>query len=692
MNESQTGASTSFSSPQETAPFMAAIVDSDLCLRFLSDPLSAVLGLTAPAAVGRPLDEAVPELFAKLSPVLQQVRAGKPESVETEISLGALDWLATCRVQPATTGQATLSISLQPLTELRRARQELQDKATTLEILNHIGRSLTAELDIDNLVQTVTDAATEIAGAQFGAFFYNLVDSRGESYTLYTLSGAPREAFEKFPMPRNTEVFGPTFRGEGVICLANVRKDPRYGKMEPYHGMPEGHLPVTSYLAVPVVSRSGEVLGGLFFGHEDEGVFTEREAHILAGLAAQTAVAMDNARLFKSLQQNSALAEAARLEAEEASRAKDEFLAVVSHELRTPLTAMRGWLHLIRSGTLDNEAYEQALDALERSGRAQTQLIDDLLDVSRITLGKLSLSTEPMELPRLIREAIEIVRPAADARQIAIVPQLDEKAGRVQADAERLRQVIWNLLSNAVKFTPAGGRIDVFLECIDGTVQIRVRDNGSGIHPEFLPHVFERFRQADGTSTRNYNGLGLGLAIVRHLVEMHGGTVKAESDGPGTGATFTMSLPALPPSEAASAVAPARTAAADSSPLAGLRILIVENEDDARLLLNVMLTRQGAEIREADSVAYGFDIVQSWKPDLLVSDIGMPGEDGCSLIERIRALPPGAGGDTLAIALTAYTRPEDRTRILSAGFQIHIPKPIDLEELVASIAILARRK
>jgi PAS domain S-box-containing protein len=441
---------------------------------------------------------------------------------------------------------------LRDVTERERTAVAISKQAEELAAINHIGQILSAELDVRKIVQALTDAATELIGARFGSFFYNVIDESGASYMLYTLSGVPIEHFKDFPMPRATEIFGPTFRGEGVIRLADVRLDPRYGNNSPYHGIPPGHLPVVSYLAVPVVLRSGEVVGGLFFGHPETNVFAERAERIVVGLAPQAAVAIENARLYEQAQR--AIIErdelltreqAARADAEAANRAKDEFLATVSHELRTPLNAIMGWSRMLRRGGLDDEMQERALETIERNARLQTQIIEDILDVSRIVTGKLRLAPGPVELASIIRAAIDSLRPAADAKVIKITLAPYAGSPLVCGDADRLQQVAWNLLANAVKFTPAGGRVEVRLERTDEFAQMIVSDTGLGICREFLPFAFERFRQADSTSTRVHGGLGLGLAIVRHIVEMHGGTVNAESQGEGCGATFTVALPLL---------------------------------------------------------------------------------------------------------------------------------------------------
>lgn len=571
--------------------------------------------------------------------------------------------------------------------ERKRAEKELREQTDIVQTINRIGQMLSAELDQQRLVQAVTDAATELSGARFGAFFYNVVDEGANSYMLYTISGVPREHFADFPMPRATDLFGPTFRGEGTILIDEVKKDPRYGKNSPYYGMPPNHLPVTSYLAVPVVSRSGEVIGGLFFGHPDAAVFKERHARIIEGIAAQTAITMDNARLYQK--------------AQEASRTKDEFLAVVSHELRTPLNAIFGWARILRTGKLDESTYARALETIERNAKAQSQLIDDLLDVSRIITGKLRLDLRPLDPVSVIQSSLQTARPSADAKDIRLQMTLDPNAGPISGDPDRLQQVIWNLLSNAVKFTPRGGRVQVRLERVNSHVEITVSDTGVGISPEFLPHVFERFRQADSSYTRKHGGLGLGLAIVRHLVELHGGTVHVHSGGEGQGTTFTINLPLMVingarryPAEALEQRHPTVDyyAPFECAPvLTGLRVLVIDDEADARDLLTTVLKKCEAEVMAVASVAEAIDALEHWKPDALVSDIEMPYEDGYSLIRKVRSLESELGGRIPAIALTAHARVEDRLRALSSGYQSHIAKPVEPAELVAVIASLAGR-
>lgn len=385
-------------------------------------------------------------------------------------------------------------------------------------------------------------------------------------------------------------------------------------------------------------------------------------------------------------------------ELREANRLKDEFLATVSHELRTPLTAILGWAHLLRAGQLDEKSATGALETIERNARAQSQLIDDLLDVSRIITGNLRLDVRQLDPGSFIEAAIEALRPAAAAKSVRIQKVMDTGVVSVSGDPARLQQVVWNLLSNAIKFTPKGGRVQVRLERINSHIEIAVSDTGAGIEPEFLPYVFERFRQADQKTTRQHGGLGLGLAIVRHLVELHGGTVQADSPGEGQGATFVVHLPVVPfhqkgnPAERVHPSARDTVASYDCPErLEGLKVLVVDDEADTRELLRVGLGQCGAEVMTAGSAQEALAAIEESRPDLLISDIGMPGEDGYELIRKVRALSAVRGGKIPAIALTAYARTEDRLRALRAGYQMHISKPVELAELVAVMASLVQR-
>jgi signal transduction histidine kinase/CheY-like chemotaxis protein len=384
---------------------------------------------------------------------------------------------------------------------------------------------------------------------------------------------------------------------------------------------------------------------------------------------------------------------AARESAEEAGRLKDEFLATLSHELRTPLHSMAGWVHILQTGNLPPERRERALATIARNVSAQAQLIDDLLDVSRILAGKMRLEVVPLNVQTVVEAALETVRPAAEAKSIRLQTTLASDCA-VMGDPGRLQQVIWNLLSNALKFTPKGGRVQVVLSCHESAAEILVSDTGKGIEPSFLPHVFERFRQESGGASRSQGGLGLGLSIVRQLVELHGGTVHAESEGEGRGSSFKIRLPLAILQRVgprASPVAELAPAAGSVAELLGVHVALVDDDADAREMLQLTLEQCGARVRSAASAAELMRLLESEVPDVIVSDIGMPDEDGYALIRRIRALPPEKGGTCAAVALTAYARTQDRTSALLAGFNNHVTKPVDANELFAVIASLAGR-
>ena len=382
--------------------------------------------------------------------------------------------------------------------------------------------------------------------------------------------------------------------------------------------------------------------------------------------------------------------------AETASRARDEFLATVSHELRTPLTSIIGWVQLLRLER-DEASLSEGLDTIDRNARAQSRLIEDILDFSRINAGKLHLNVRSLDLSDVIDAAMDVVRPAADAKGVRIERILDSEAGHVSGDADRLQQVVWNLLSNAVKFTPRGGKVLIRLERINSHCELTVSDTGQGISPKFLPYVFDRFSQADSSSTRAHAGLGLGLGIVRHLVELHGGTVQAFSRGEGQGATFAVRLPLLvahhrAEDEIVRIELPAvRTIEQAFADLTGVSVLVVEDNDDSRKLLQTILTRSGAAVQVAESAATALRILAGEWPDIVISDIEMPGEDGYSLIRKIRLQEPPSRR-VPAIALTAYTRSVDRVRALAAGFQAHMSKPVEPAELVAAVKSLSAQR
>lgn len=465
-----------------------------------------------------------------------------------------------------------------------------------------------------------------------------------------------------------------------------------------------------SYLILPMVA-GGRTLGAIAFIMAESGRhYTPADLSLAQELARRAAVAVDNARLYR--------------EAEEANRLKDDFLATLSHELRSPLNSMLGWAQLLKNRKFDERMTAKAVETIERNARLQVQLVEDLLDVSRIIRGKLQLQIRPVEMGGVIEAALDTMRPAAEAKGIGLETELDLEVGLVAGDADRLQQIVWNLVSNAVKFTPSGGRVLVRLKQVaslsemnwlataepshpgklattesegHAQVEMRVSDTGQGIQPDFLPFVFDRFRQADSSITRSYTGLGLGLAIVRHLVELHGGTVRAESEGEGRGATFIVKLPMMrlrkKGGDAGLKQSPVgnRDKLEGQALLAGLQVLVVDDDADTKVFLTVALQECGAQVIAVSSAPEAIAAIKEYQPDVLVSDIGMPGEDGYSLIRKVRALSNEEGGKIPAVALTAYARPEDQTRSLGAGFQIHLPKPIEPTELVGAVGKLAGR-
>lgn len=442
--------------------------------------------------------------------------------------------------------------------------------------------------------------------------------------------------------------------------------------------------PTREQAVAPLVGIAGTLVSFLFFA------LVRRQ-----GDARQRAERLASEMLALSEERSLLLAkeQAAREEAEGANRLKDEFLATVSHELRTPLTAILGWTHILKGPNATPERVARGLEVIDRNARAQAQLIEDLLDVSRIITGKLHIQTSPIAVEQVIDGAVETLRHAAEAKRIQLSLDVEEGLS-VVGDPARLQQVVWNLVSNAVKFTPEGGHVDVSARRRGDALTIAVRDTGKGIHPDFLPHVFERFRQAEGGTNRGYGGLGIGLAIVRHLVELHGGTVSVSSGGEGKGATFEVCLPLSgapvdEPSPSPSALLEADRKRVSADALMDARVLVVDDEPDARDVLAAALESCGLRVTTASSAGEALEALRRERPDILLSDIGMPHEDGFQLIRRVRALPPEEGGGIRALAVTAYARAEERSRILAAGFDGHLAKPFDVDELLPALKALA---
>jgi PAS domain S-box-containing protein len=722
--------------------------------------------------------------------------------------------------------QVSVSISLSPLrrgdrivgaveiardmTGQKRGEKTLLEETRILETLNQVGQTVAAELDLERLVQVVTDAATTLAGAEFGAFFYNVENEAGESYMLYTLSGVPREAFAAFPMPRNTEIFGPTFRG-AVMRSDDITKDARFGKNAPYSGMPPGHLPVRSYLAVPVTSRSGEVLGGLFFGHSTVGVFTPGAERLVVSIASQAAIGIDNARLYQSAQTEIAQrqrAEQARQRSErvyraigesidygtwvcdasgrntyasdsflelvglsqaqcsefgwgdvlhpedrqqtieewkecvrtgkdwdrehrflgkdgryhtllargvpirdeqgnivawaginldmsrlkqaqdelrEADRRKDEFLATLAHELRNPLAPIRYALAVNKEPGRTAAQQREAEAIVDRQVEHMSRLLEDLLDVSRITHGALELRKVPIELSSAVNAAVEAARPILDTKGHTLSVNLPSEPIQLEVDPVRMVQIFTNLLINAAKYTPDGGRVELRAWREQGDLVLAVKDNGIGISPEMKPRLFKAFSQVQPALERSEGGLGIGLALVHGLVTLHGGSIEAHSEGRLKGSEFIVHLPLT-----AGDVNVLSGAAARVAPAPALVVLVADDNVDNAEVSATLLDLWGHEVVVAHAGYAALELAERARPQVLLLDIGMPDLNGYEVAAAVRAAPWGR--DMTLVAVTGWGRDEDRRRALSAGFNHHLTKPVDPVKLKSLLDGLDMRR
>ncbi len=561
--------------------------------------------------------------------------------------------------------------------EVERARllRREQHHRAQLEGLAEASLAIGQAASLDGVLQVITEQARGLIGAHQAVTSLTTGEDWAQAVHTVVLS-------DKYAAWR-----GYSARADGTGLYAEVCRSNRPVRMTQaeveahpawrgFGAHLAGHPPLRGWLAVPLVGRNGRNLGLIQLSDRYDGDFTAEDEAILLQLARLAAVAIENARLIA--------------ESQAANRAKDEFLAVMSHELRTPLTAVLGWTQMLRTRRDDAAVREKGLEVIERNARSLAQLIEDVLDVSRILTGKLTLHRNAVELAGVVQAAVEVVRPRAEQKGVAVAVEV-AGVGQVTGDPGRLQQVFWNLLLNAVKFTPAGGRVDVRVERGDSEWRVRVKDTGQGIRAEALPHLFERFWQADGSSTREHGGLGLGLAIVRHLVELHGGAVEAESAGLGQGATFTVRLPVpalLPEPERAVG---STEGLASTVRLDGVRVLLVEDAEDARELITLLLRERGAEVSVAANAREAMERLAALLPDVLVSDIGLPGENGHALLKRIREWAEARDQWIPAIALTAYAGAEDARRAYRAGFQVHMAKPLEADALVESVARLAAR-
>ena len=618
------------------------------------------------------------------TPIIFVTAYGDETHASRGYSIGAVDYILAPLDPEVLKTKVMVFVELfRKTAKIKQQAHALEQKAIQLQRLTEASLTINSALSPAAMLQSVTENARDIIGAH-QAVALIAADPNPARFDAAVSLSARYEGHGERPVLRDRASLR-SFLGE----IEGTVRIPRGGlsTAAPWQNLLASDRPARlGWLAAPLTLRDGRRIGLLHLLDKRDGDFTPEDESILTQLAQMTSVAIENTL---------------NAEAREANRIKDEFLTTLSHELRTPLSAILGWTKTLRGTPEDSAKVERGLEVIERNVCAQTKLIDDLLDVSRIITGKVRLAVGPTALAPLIDAAIEAMRPAAEAKGIQIVfdGRLPEGEDGIVADGDRLQQIVWNLVSNAIKFTPRGGRVTVHASGDATKFEIRVSDSGQGISPEFLPRVFERFRQADSSTTRRHGGLGIGLAIARHLVELHGGTISAESEGTDRGAVFTV---VLPRTAAGAAVAPEWAPPPGpqyptletplEGSLDGLRVLLVEDEPDGRDLVEEVLKAAGARVVSAESAEEGRALFATFEPDVLVSDIGMPGEDGYSLIRSIRALPER--GAVPSLALTAYAREEDRLRSLRAGFDGHLAKPLDPVELVASIGrlVLASRE
>ena len=669
----------------DAIPSLIALIDRDYRFQFANHAYVTWRGLTTHQIVGRTMRDVLgDEVWGAMRHRFDAALAGQTVRFETRIHyprLGFRDVDVTCVPHRPGGGAVEAFVALvHDVTERKAAESRGL-------FLAEAAAMLASSLDYEVTLQRLARLSVPLL-ADWCAI--DMLDADGHVRRLVVAHTNPEmEAKAK----RIGELYAPRPGDPGLMAVLASHRSELYGDIPEAlligQSRDEEHLKMLrdlglkSAMIVPLVARE-RTLGAITFVHAESGRrFTDADLAFAEDLARRAALAVDNAALYR--------------EAQAANRTKDEFLATVSHELRTPLNAILGWAQLLRGGNLEEGELERALETIERNARAQAQLIEDLLDISRIITGKLRLDVRPIELAGVIEAAVDSVRPAADAKGIRFQVVLDPRAGPVSGDANRLQQVVWNLLVNAIKFTPRDGRVGVNLARVNSHVEITVSDTGEGIEPTLLPHIFDRFRQADASTTRRHGGLGLGLSIVRHLVELHGGTVHAESGGAGQGSLFTVKLPlAVVRKGDETRVHPTADDRVDvglgTAQLDGVRVLVVDDEPDARDLLSHLLRRCRADVEAVASAADALAAIRRKRPDVLLSDIGMPGEDGYMLIQQVRALEEETGlGRIPAVALTAFARAEDRRRALMAGFQMHVPKPVEAAELTAVVANLAGR-
>jgi signal transduction histidine kinase/DNA-binding response OmpR family regulator len=643
----------------------------------------AVLDLRSPGADGLAVLSAARNLG--MAPAIVVLAARVDEGLAVQLmQAGAMDYIA----KSSLSGER-FRLSVAQAVRLRRAEITAAEERHRLERLQRYTAALATQ-------RTVAEVAESTVGELRRAFeapraLFAVSGDQDDTINVIRVGGFPESVIEPWrrmsldaplPLAEAMRLGVPLFFEDGAELVA------RYPELAPQRVEGDEAL-----IVLPLLIER-RAIGSIALVYDQPRSFSDDDRAELIAVARVCAQALDRAYLFD-------VAQLERRRAEEANRAKDEFLAVVSHELRTPLNAILGWAKMLNAGSLSPEQSQKATATIERNAIAQAQLIDDLLDMSRVITGQMRLEREPVDVAAVLEAALDIVRPAADAKGVRLQQDFEPAFGLILGDSVRLQQVFWNLLSNAVKFTPRGGRVVVRLGRADSSCVIEVEDSGQGISGDFLPHVFQRFRQQDASAARKTGGLGLGLAIVRHLVELHGGSVEVRSEGPNQGSTLTVRLPInvafrREPSEAPPiSERGGRSARAGEPPsrvvLTGLRVLVVDDDADARELVTSVLVERRARVTAVAAATDALEQLQAERPDVIVSDIGMPVQDGYALMEQVRALPPERGGSTPAIALTAYAHNADRAKALLSGFTAHAAKPIDPNELVWIVASVAGR-